>query len=60
VPMRNELAVPRRYSSPDIASHDDILAVLAFCLIGAVASLYFAHCVGLDQLPLLVSEYNLG
>jgi hypothetical protein len=61
VPMRNELAVSRRYSPPANASHDDILAVLAFCLIGAVASLYFAaHCAVLDQLPLLVIEYNLG
>jgi hypothetical protein len=58
--MRNEIAVLPRYSSPADAS-DDPLAVLAFCLIGLVASLYFAvYTAGLDQLPLLVSQYGLG
>jgi hypothetical protein len=58
--MRNELATRRRSSSPANAS-DPRLVVLAFCLIGLVASLYFAtHTVGLNQLPLLVLEYNSG
>jgi hypothetical protein len=59
VPMRNEFAVPRRYLSPASASHPDLLAVLAFCLGGLVAS-FAAHCFGLDQLPLLAIQYNLG
>lgn len=61
MPMRNELAVPRRHAAPVNASYDDMLAVLAFCLFGVVASLYLAvHSVGLDQLPLLIVQYNLG
>jgi hypothetical protein len=60
VPMRNEIAVLPRCPLPADAS-DDPLAVLAFCLIGVVASLYFAaYTAGLDQLPLLVIPYDLG
>jgi hypothetical protein len=60
MPMRNELAMPRRYSSKATAL-DSLLSVLAFSLTGLVASLYFAaYLGGLDQLPLLVIEYNLG
>jgi hypothetical protein len=61
MPMRGELVVPKRYVAPADALRDNMLAVLAFCLFGLVATLYFAiHRVGLDQLPLLVIEYNLG
>jgi hypothetical protein len=59
VPMRNELAVPRRYSSPSSTSHHDLLAVVAFCIVGIVAS-FAAYRFGLDQLPLLAIQYNVG
>jgi hypothetical protein len=58
MPMRNELAIRRRSSSSAKAS-DPRLVVLTFCLIGLVVSLYFAvRTAGLNQLPLLVVEYN--
>jgi hypothetical protein len=57
--MRNELTLPRRYASPASTSYPDLLAILAFCLGGLVAS-FAAHCFGLDQLPLLALQYNLG
>jgi hypothetical protein len=60
LPMRNELAIRRRSSSSTKAS-DPRLVILAFCLVGLVASLYFAvRTVGPNQLPLLVLEYNSG
>ena len=60
MPMRNEIAVLQCRPLPADAS-DDPLVVLAFCLIGVVASLYFAaYTAGPDQLPLLVIQHNLG
>jgi hypothetical protein len=59
--MRNELLARAQYPAAPDPSRDDLLAVLAFCLFGLVATLSFAAAtVGIDQLPLLIIQYNLG
>ena len=58
MPMRGELAVPTPRSQPN-TQDDSAWAVIAFCLIGLLVTLYHIS-QSLDQLPLLVMQYNLG
>jgi len=39
----------------------DLWAVLGFCLIGLLKTIYFAFSATLlDEIPLLIMQYNLG
>jgi len=58
--MRSELTgSPVRSASS--ASESDAWAIVFFCLIGLIMSLYFAT-VSLppDELPVLIAQYNFG
>jgi|HubBroStandDraft_1064217.scaffolds.fasta_scaffold1183948_1 hypothetical protein len=60
MPMRGELAVPALRSETG-AADEVIWAIVGFCLIGLAISLCFAlSAQPLDQVPLLVLQYNLG
>jgi hypothetical protein len=60
MPMRGELAAPASRSEHG-GGEADTWAVIGFCLIGLIISLYFAlSAQALDQLPLLIVQYNLG
>jgi hypothetical protein len=61
MPMRNELSLPTMRSTDVMGAERDIWAVLGFCLIGLLTTIYFAFsATPLDQIPLLVMQYNLG
>jgi hypothetical protein len=57
--MRNELTFPVR--AANTASDSDAWAIVGFCLTGLMTSLYFtAISLSLDEIPLLIMQYNLG
>jgi hypothetical protein len=58
MPMRGELAMPATQQQPQ-ARDSGAWVVIGFCFIGLLLSLYFAS-QSLDDLPLLVVQYNLG
>jgi hypothetical protein len=61
MPMRGELAAPGSRSEDGGAGEGDVWAVVGFCLIGLAVSLYMAlSAQSLDQIPLLIVQYNLG
>jgi hypothetical protein len=57
--MRNELTFPVRTANK--ASESDAWAIVGFCLAGLMTSLYFTvTSLPLDEIPLLIMQYNLG
>jgi hypothetical protein len=61
MPMRNELAAPSMRLPKVAPVYREAWAIIAFCFIGLAVSLYFAaQNVALDQVPLLIVQYNLG
>lgn len=57
--MRNELTFPAR--TANTAPDNDAWAIVGFCLTGLAMSLYFtATSLPLDEVPLLIMQYNLG
>jgi hypothetical protein len=59
MPMRGELRGPAGRSDDNAAA--DIGAIIGFCLIGLAISIYLALSVqGLDQIPVLIVQYNWG
>jgi hypothetical protein len=57
--MRSELTFPVRTAST--AQDSDAWAIVGFCLIGLIASLYFAaSSLPLDDVPIWIVQYNLG
>lgn len=72
MPMRGELVIPASPSRADFAipatrsrsewelSDRSIWAVICFCLIGLLVTFGFAlSVIGLDQLPVIMAQYNL-
>ncbi len=61
MPMRGELVIPATQSRAEWELSDqDVWAVVGFCLIGLFVTFCFAlSALNLDQLPLLIAQYNL-
>ncbi len=59
MPMRDELTFTAR--TANTAPESDAWAIVGFCLTGLLMSLYFtATSVSLDDVPLLIAQYNVG
>ena len=57
--MRNELTFPIRTANTTLDS--DVWAIVGFCLTGLAMALYFTvTTLPLDEVPLLIAQYNLG
>jgi hypothetical protein len=61
MPMRHELSIPPMRPIGITGPKRDLWAVIGFCLIGLLTSIYFAFsATPLDEIPLFVMQYNLG
>ena len=61
MPMRGELPIRARQSAIVPATEHDAWAVIGFCLIGLLMSMYFTiTSTPSDQIPLLIVLYNFG
>jgi hypothetical protein len=57
--MRGELTIPAAQLRSQ-HSAENILPIVCFCTIGLLMTFTFALCEpGLDQLPLLIAQYNV-
>jgi hypothetical protein len=59
MPMRGELPIPAMQSNISKSVEPGAWAVIGFCLTGLAISIYVASSQPLDQISLLIMQYNL-